>query len=93
MPDLASCSSMGDEWSDAGYLLDLLTRPAWHASAACPDAPVEMSWFPDRGAPAKAAQAVCAGCSVLDACGKWAATQGSDLSGIWGGVLMGRRHR
>ncbi len=51
MPDLVSASSVtGDEWSDIGELFDLLRRrPAFHADAACREAPAAVPWFIERG--------------------------------------------
>ncbi len=61
MPELVSACSIGqhvaegghaygDEWSEVGDLLELVQRrPAWHADAACREAPPEVSWFIERG--------------------------------------------
>ncbi|MDQ1367726.1 MAG: Transcription factor WhiB, partial [Acidimicrobiaceae bacterium] len=58
-----------DEISDTGDLLELLARrPAWHADAACKEAPREVSWFPNHGE----TEAICAGCLVIGECRAWA---------------------
>ncbi len=85
------------------------SRPAWHADAACHEAPFYISWFnegdagglawlsDERDADAQA-KAVCAGCLVAEECRTWALAQGPSLSGVWGGMnradrAQSRRHR
>ncbi|MGI8753591.1 MAG: WhiB family transcriptional regulator [Acidimicrobiales bacterium] len=93
MPDLVSASSVtGDEWSDIGELFDLVRRrPAFHADAACREAPPEVSWFIERGGDPGPAKAICARCLVVADCRAWALDQGSELEGIWAG--MSKRDR
>ena len=87
-------------------LLDILdrSRPAWHADAACHEAPFYISWFNDGEAPAlswlsdeqdadEQAKAVCARCLVLEECRAWAFAQGPALSGVWGGMNRADRAR
>lgn len=93
MPDLVSASSVtGDEWSDIGELFDLLRRrPAFHADAACREAPPDVSWFIERGGDPASAKAVCQRCLVVDECRAWALKQGDALEGLWGGLSKHER--
>ena len=94
MPDVVSAQSVfGDEWTDAGDLLELLAarRPAWHADAACREAPASVSWFIERGQDPRPAKAVCARCLVLDDCRAWVLEQGPDLDGVWAGLSRADR--
>ena len=86
MPDLVTAHSVyGDEWSDAGVLLELLTtRPSWWRDAACRKAPPDVTWFPELGQSTARAKAYCARCAVADECGAFAAAQ-DGLAGVWGG--------
>lgn len=95
MPDVVGASSVyGDKVSDIGYLLELIqSRPAWHAAAACREAPAEVTWFPEMGGDARAARAVCAGCPVASECLAWALDQGNDLPGVWAGLTGRERTR
>ncbi len=88
MPELVSaCSTYGDKWSDIGELFDLLRhRPAFHADAACREAPAEVSWFIERGQDPRPAKAVCQRCLVVDECRAWAFDQGAELEGVWAGL-------
>ena len=88
MPELVSaCSTFGDECSEIGDLLELIRRrPAWHADAACREAPAEVSWFIERGEDPRPAKAVCQRCLVADECRTWALDQGPELQGIWAGL-------
>jgi WhiB family redox-sensing transcriptional regulator len=80
-----------DEISDTGDLLELLARrPAWHADAACKEAPREVSWFPNHGETGEAAKAICAGCLVIGECRAWALSQ-NRLAGAWGGLSQVER--
>jgi WhiB family redox-sensing transcriptional regulator len=87
-------TNFSDEWSNFGYLLELLYRaPDWHADAACKEHP-EVNFFPKRGDDGRQAKGVCAGCLVRTECADWALEQGSELKGIWGGMSeLDRRHR
>lgn len=93
MTTLAADSTAGDEWGDAGALLDLLDtgRPAWHARAACRTAPPDVSWFTELGGNTRAAKAICAACPVAGDCLAWAVDQGAELVGIWGGATARER--
>jgi hypothetical protein len=93
MPDLVSALSVfGDEVSDVGDLLELLTRrPAWHADAACREAPAGVSWFIERGQHPGPAKAICGRCLVVDECRAWALDQGGALQGLWGGLSPAER--
>jgi WhiB family redox-sensing transcriptional regulator len=77
--------------SDIGDLLDLVrARPAFHADAACREAPPEVTWFPERGQSSGPAKAVCRRCLVLWECRTWALAQ-DGLEGIWGGLSKAER--
>lgn len=94
MPELVSaCSTFGDECSEIGDLLELIARrPAWHADAACREAPPEVSWFPERGQTAELPREVCDRCLVAAECRAWALAQGDALEGVWAGMSKaGRR--
>ncbi len=93
MPELVSaCSTYGDEWSDIGELFELLRRrPAFHADAACREAPPEVSWFIQRGGDPGPAKAVCARCLVAGECRAWALEQGPELDGVWAGMSRADR--
>ena len=93
MADLIRPEDITDEVSDYSHLLDLITgwRPAWHADAACKEAPVEVSWFPTRRDNGRTAKAICAGCLVLNECRAWALAQEDDLDGVWAGMSKAER--
>lgn len=95
MPFEACSSRPGrDECSDVGDLIELVGwRPAWHADAACREAPDGVSWFPTDGQAATTARAVCARCLVKEDCASWALEQGPDLKGIWAGRSERQRRR
>ena len=95
MPFEACSSRTGrDECSDVGDLIELVGwRPAWHADAACREAPDGVSWFPTDGQAATTARAVCARCLAKDDCASWALEQGPDLKGIWAGRSERQRRR
>lgn len=90
VPDLVELYTGGDEFSDVGYLFDLIaTRPAWHADAAFRESHPGATWFPEKGQDPRAgsaARAVCRECLVVDECGAWALAQGPELAGLWGGL-------
>ena len=91
-----ACSSRTgrDECSDVGDLIELVGwRPAWHADAACREAPDGVSWFPTDGQAATTARAVCARCLAKEECASWALAQGPDLKGIWAGRSERQRRR
>ncbi len=96
MPDLiGNHGTWDDDCSDVGELLGLLTagRPDWHADAACREAPVTVTWFPELGQQARPAKAVCERCLVRSECASWAAGQDPDLAGIWGGLSDRERRK
>ncbi len=83
----------GDEYSDLGSLLKLLTgRPPWHRDGLCVEHP-EVSWFPTGGASSEPAKALCRACLVRGECQTWAAAQGPGLQGVWGGLSGADRRR
>ena len=77
---------------DFEELLDLMDTPAWHADAACKEAPQSVSWFPtkksDTGAEAKD---TCRRCLAREDCLTWALDQGPDLDGVWAGTSAKER--
>jgi hypothetical protein len=95
MPFEACSSRTGrDECSDVGDLIELVGwRPAWHADAACREAPDGVSWFPTDGQAATTARAVCARCLAKEECATWALAHGPDLKGIWAGRSERQRRR
>lgn len=88
MPDFTRPELLTDEQGDIADLLELAERkPAWHADAACLEAPPEVSWFPETGGDGgKAAKEYCARCLVREECLAWSLEQGPDLDGIFGGI-------
>ena len=66
---------------------------SWVDDAACSAEDPEL-FFPERNSYAREAKAVCAGCSVLEACRDYALTSPVGLAGVWGGTTeQERRHR
>jgi WhiB family redox-sensing transcriptional regulator len=86
-------SLLKDEHTNSVDLFEVVSRsrPAFHADAACKEAPLRVSWFPAPGQDARAAKKICSGCLVATECAAWALAQGADLEGIWGGLT--RRER
>lgn len=80
----------GDLIDAAGFLLELASRPAWQADAACREHP-ELNWYPERGESTIDQKRICASCLVRDECRDYAIELG-DPHGIWGG-LSGRGRR
>jgi len=82
-----------DEVSETGYLLELLTRgrPAWMKDAACQEAPLSVSWFPDLGQSAQPAKMVCDRCLCKWDCRAWSLAQGPELDGVWAGLTATER--
>lgn len=68
-------------------------RPDWQALGNCQGLDLDM-FFPARGdnEGVKAAQAVCAGCTVRDDCLEYALAEGIE-HGIWGGRSERDRRR
>lgn len=66
-------------------------RPSWHAQAACRGLG-PAAWFPVRGQPVEAAQAVCARCPVRAECLAAALDRG-ETHGVWGGLAIDARLR
>ena len=58
--------------------------PGWADQALCAQADPE-AWFPEAGAWAKLAKAICATCPVLGPCRAYALAH-PELRGIWGGL-------
>lgn len=84
----------GDEYSDFGSLLELLTaRPAWHADALCHEPHPEVTWFPTKGESPEPAKAICRSCLVVGECRAWALDQDANLHGVWGGLSQLDRRR
>jgi hypothetical protein len=55
--------------SNVAELLELVTRrPSWWADAACKEAPLDITWFPEPGQDSAKAVEVCQGCLVLEEC-------------------------
>ncbi len=92
MPDQYGSPLRDVEPPDYEDLLDLIQhRPAFHADAACREAPPEVSWFIDRGGDPRPAKAVCQRCLVAGECRAWALDQGDALEGIW--AALSKRDR
>ena len=66
--------------------------PAWFAQAACRGN--TTAFFLNKGQPATAAKAICAGCEVRPECLDYAIAK-RETRGIWGGMtnVERRRHR
>lgn len=77
----------GDLVDAAGFLLALITRPAWMADALCREHP-ELSWYPDRGKDVRPVKAVCERCLVRPECLAYA-----DGFGIWAGTSVRQRRQ
>jgi WhiB family redox-sensing transcriptional regulator len=79
--------------ADAGLILEILesSRPAWHADAACREAPYDVSWFEDGPYSQEQAKLICSRCLVAEECLAWADAEGPELAGVWGG--LDRRER
>lgn len=82
------------EWVARGRDLpgfdELLARPEWHRFAACRGQGTD-AFFPGPGESAEPAKAVCAGCSVIEACQRAGAAAGG--FGVWGGESASQRSR
>lgn len=75
---------MTSMWGDVDY-------PPWMNDAACAQTDPE-AFFPNPGAPNKAAKQVCASCPVTGECLGYALTH-DERFGIWGGTSdTERRH-
>jgi WhiB family redox-sensing transcriptional regulator len=74
-----------------GELARLFHRPRWMERAACRGLSTDL-FFPERGADASAAKAVCAACPVRDDCYEYAFESG-ERHGIWGGTSERERRR
>lgn len=70
---------------------DTLYEQPWMEHANCRGVDADLM-FPERGASHKAAKAVCAGCSVRDACLQWALREGFAF-GVFGGTSERERRR
>lgn len=72
-------------------LRELLTRPSWHAQAAC-HGQGTARFFPELGATAEEARPVCAGCPVRQPCLE-AGLADPRAQGVWGGTTFTERRR
>jgi hypothetical protein len=74
----------GGYGTNAGELLAMLERPAWHAKAACKGKPQDW-WYPNQNQPIiyAAARAICARCPVAADC---AEAGDCEEYGMWGGT-------
>jgi WhiB family redox-sensing transcriptional regulator len=80
-----------EDMPDVGALLaELISRPTWHARAACRGEDVS-TFILERGQSDKAAQRVCASCPVRGECAGYAMAD-PELVGVWGGT-SGRQRR
>ena len=76
----------------------------WMARGACVDHPEPDLFFPtatqgrssksgtDRSEPARAAQRICAGCTVSNECLSFA-LEHEEIKGVWGGTTTGQRRQ
>jgi WhiB family redox-sensing transcriptional regulator len=64
---------------------------SWRAAALCAQSDPE-AFFPDKGMPARAAQAVCQRCEVRAECLAWA-LEHDQRYGVWGGTTELERRR
>lgn len=71
-------------------VLALLRRPTWQADGSCREHP-EVTWFPTRGQSTEPARRICLTCIVRPECAEWAAGQGVELQGVWGGLSREER--
>ena len=74
-------------------MIDLEVTP-WREAAACLDAGVDVTFFPDKedlGAIVKA-KAICSTCPVADVCLSWA-IETNQSEGIWGGHTPKERRK
>ena len=83
--------SVTREGNTVEEVLELLEPPAWHADAACREAPPEVTFFPHRGQSGRRAKMICRGCLVLEECRAWALAQGVELQGVFGGMSQQER--
>ncbi len=88
---MPEATDLGSQRQAAEQLADLLlSRPAWHADAACAEHPLRVM-FPEvrYGAPdtkaVRRARQVCSGCLVQPECLRWA-EQLQPSAGVWGGA-------
>jgi WhiB family transcriptional regulator, redox-sensing transcriptional regulator len=77
--------------SGAELLDDLLSRPEWHARAACRGMGTDL-FFPVDSVTLARATKICSGCGVREECGRFAIEHPS-LKGIWAGTSERRRAR
>lgn len=80
------------------YLREMPLEPAahpadldWRDGALCVQADAEQ-WFPAKGEPTRPALTICRRCPARVPCLEFA-LDGSDMYGIWGGLLREERHR
>ena len=69
-----------DVYDALEQFMAMIERPAWQERAACRGMGTEM-FFAERGQDVRPAKAICAGCTVTEACGSAA-----QEFGIWAGV-------
>jgi WhiB family redox-sensing transcriptional regulator len=96
--DLATFYTSGDEVSEVGGLLELLSTgaPRWMKDALCRE-PVyrAVNWFPERGEDPRPAQRVCEACLCRWPCAEFAMGQPDPetVVGIWGGLSSRQRRQ
>jgi hypothetical protein len=82
----------GDLPDIADLVALLVTRPAWHAEAACRGRGT-AAWFPAKGHTAEAGRALRSGCPVASECHAYALDYGEELRGVWAGTTHQERRR
>lgn len=71
------------------YAPDTVERDhGWRADALCAQVDPEL-FYPDHGATAAPARAICMACEVRPQCLQWAL--GREKEGVWGGMSAGQR--
>ena len=71
--------------------LRLVADMSWQLQANCLGVHPDL-FFPDRGASARQAKAVCKGCAVREQCLEYALDNGENY-GVWGGTTERDRRR
>lgn len=68
---------------------ELFPEESWRQLALCAQTEPNL-WFPEQGAPARAAKAICRRCPVQAPCLEYALNDPS-LEGVWGGFSQRER--